>query len=203
MISATELKTRTVKDLAAMARKKKVLGWHAMRKDELVQALIKYARLAQRRGSVASRLAKSTIRAHSAHNGKAAHNGKSGHNGKNGHNGQCRQKARHQQNGHNGTASHAATAQKKRPPRLQKRLQQIKAKLAQAKDLTFRSVQQDNGQARDRLVVMVRDPYWLHAYWELNRRSIERARAAMGQHWHNAHPILRLHEVSRNGTTST
>ena len=51
-------------------------------------------------------------------------------------------------------------------------------------------------------MVMVRDPYWLHAYWELSRRSIERAEAAMGQHWHAARPVLRLHEVSRNGTTS-
>ena len=56
--------------------------------------------------------------------------------------------------------------------------------------------------ARDRLVVMVRDPYWLHAYWELSRRSIQRAEVAMGQHWHAARPVLRLHEVSRNGTTS-
>jgi hypothetical protein len=49
---------------------------------------------------------------------------------------------------------------------------------------------------------MVRDPYWLHAYWELSRRSIERAQAAMGQHWHAAGPILRVHELTRNGTTS-
>ena len=50
---------------------------------------------------------------------------------------------------------------------------------------------------------MVRDPYWLHVYWELSRRSIDRARAAMGQHWHQSRPVLRLHEVSYNGTTSS
>ena len=52
-------------------------------------------------------------------------------------------------------------------------------------------------------MVMVRDPYWLHAYWELSRRGIERARAAMGQYWHQSHPVLRLHELSGNGTTSS
>ena len=52
-------------------------------------------------------------------------------------------------------------------------------------------------------MVMVLDPYWLHAYWEISPRSIQRAAAAMGQHWHAARPILRVHEVSRNGTTNT
>jgi len=33
---------------------------------------------------------------------------------------------------------------------------------------------------QDRLVVMVRDPYWLHAYWELSRKSVERAKVALG-----------------------
>ena len=36
MITAAKLRIRTVKDLAAMAKKKSVLGWHSMRKDELV-----------------------------------------------------------------------------------------------------------------------------------------------------------------------
>ena len=49
---------------------------------------------------------------------------------------------------------------------------------------------------------MVRDPYWLHAYWELSRRSIQRAEVAMGQHWHSARPVLRLLEFHRNGTTT-
>ena len=35
-MTVAKLKTRTMKDLAAMARKKKVAGWHAMRKDELI-----------------------------------------------------------------------------------------------------------------------------------------------------------------------
>ena len=52
------------------------------------------------------------------------------------------------------------------------------------------------GVVRDRLVVMVRDPYWLHVYWELSLQSIQRAQAALGQHWHAARPILRLFQVS-------
>ena len=49
---------------------------------------------------------------------------------------------------------------------------------------------------------MVRDPYWLHAYWELGRTGVERAQAALGQEWHSVRPILRLVEVTEGGTTS-
>jgi hypothetical protein len=59
------------------------------------------------------------------------------------------------------------------------------------------------GYGKDRIVVMVRDPYWLHAYWELTRHAIQRAEAALGQEWHTARPILRLLDVSSQDTTST
>jgi hypothetical protein len=59
------------------------------------------------------------------------------------------------------------------------------------------------GYGKDRIVVMVRDPYWLHAYWELTRNAIQRAEAALGADWHGAKPILRLLDVSAHDTTST
>jgi hypothetical protein len=59
------------------------------------------------------------------------------------------------------------------------------------------------GYGKDRIVAMVRDPYWLHCYWELTRHAIQRAEAALGQEWHIAKPILRLLDVSSRDTTST
>jgi hypothetical protein len=50
---------------------------------------------------------------------------------------------------------------------------------------------------------MVRDPFWLHTYWELTHQSIQRAEAALGQDWHTARPILRVVDVSTHDTTST
>ncbi len=56
VITAAKLKTRTVKDLAAMAKKKKIAGWHSMRKDELIRALIKHAKAqAARRGTASAK----------------------------------------------------------------------------------------------------------------------------------------------------
>jgi hypothetical protein len=55
------------------------------------------------------------------------------------------------------------------------------------------------GFAKDRVVLMVRDPYWLHCYWELTHRAIERAEAALGEEWPLARPILRLFDIEAAG----
>jgi hypothetical protein len=82
-----------------------------------------------------------------------------------------------------------------------KRLQRMKAKHEDSMDLS-RSGEGRPGEGKDRLIVMVRDSYWLHAYWELSRQGVERARAALGQQWHATRPILRLLQISSNGTAT-
>jgi hypothetical protein len=60
----------------------------------------------------------------------------------------------------------------------------------------------DHVSQKDRIIVLARDSYWLHAYWELSRTTLARAQAALGQEWHSAHPILRLMDVSSEETTT-
>ena len=60
----------------------------------------------------------------------------------------------------------------------------------------------DHACVKDRIIAMVRDPYWLHAYWELSRSTLARAQAALGQDWHTARPVLRLMDVTSEDTTS-
>ncbi len=161
MITAAKLRTETVRDLAGMAKRKGVSGWHSMRKEQLVRALVRCTKTsAAKKESSAGR--KNTAK-----------------------------------------RSSAKPAPKPLSPRAQRRLKNIQAKLAQAKDLAHKSSAQGNGRSKDRLVAMVRGPYWLHAYWELTRPSIERAQAAMGQHWHGARPVLRVSQVPRDGTTNS
>lgn len=57
--------------------------------------------------------------------------------------------------------------------------------------------------SKDRLIVVVRDPFWLSISWELTTQSIQRAEAALAQDWHGARPILRVLDVSSQDTTST
>lgn len=59
------------------------------------------------------------------------------------------------------------------------------------------------GYGKDRIVTMVRDPYWLHCYWELTHQAVQRAEAALGQEWHSARPILRVLDITARDTSSS
>jgi len=48
----------------------------------------------------------------------------------------------------------------------------------------------------DSFVLDMIDPYWLHATWCLRRKTIERAKLALGQYWYTAKPMLRLTVLS-------
>lgn len=172
MITAATLKARTAKDLASMAKRKRVPGWHSMRKDELIKALLKRARAEGRRAE--------------GRNGKA----------------ETRKTACTVSRAKPATAATSSQAKSaRRKAQVEQRLREIRERLAESKDLALKA-DQENGQAKDRLIVMVRDPYWLHAYWELSRRSIQRAQAALGHDWHVSRPVLRVFEVVRDGTTN-
>lgn len=189
MITAAKLRARTVKDLAAMAKKKKVAGWHEMRKDDLIRALVNQARAAADRAARRAQV-------HGSVNGKKV-TGKRKVAAKKAVAKSTTARSRR-------TDKPAAKKVKKiRTPYMERRLKLAKAKLAEAKNLSFRSVAENNGHTKDRLVVLVRDPFWLHVHWELTRASVQRVRAAMGQYWHGAKPVLRLYKATRNGTTST
>jgi hypothetical protein len=75
------------------------------------------------------------------------------------------------------------------------------------KDLSGSFTLQKSGRRKapekDRLVLIVRDPYWLQAIWTVTRLSVKRAEAALAEHWHTAGPVLRLMEVDGGHTTST
>ena len=93
-------------------------------------------------------------------------------------------------------------------PVVQRKIHEAHVMREQAKDLSrlstlYRQNAKTTSPERDRIVLMVRDPYWLHACWELTRQSVERAKAAMAEHWHPAQPILRLYDIEIGATTNT
>jgi uncharacterized protein len=188
-MTSAQLQRRTKKELAEMARKKGVPGWHALRKEELIAALLALAPSKPRQKTPqkaarkpAAATAKSRVATPSATPGKKP----------------------------------AARAPRPRPQVAAARntsaagsgeLEVERSKYdvgIPTKDLSAK-VPKDlpSGYGKDRIVVMVRDPYWLHAYWELTRQAILRAEAALGQDWHGAKPILRLLDVSSHDTTSS
>jgi hypothetical protein len=60
-----------------------------------------------------------------------------------------------------------------------------------------------NGHSKDRIMLMARDSFWLHAYWQISLSSVQRAEAALREDWHGAKPILRVFDVSSEDTTSS
>jgi uncharacterized protein len=160
-MTSASLKEKPVRDLARLAKQHGVAGWHSMRKDQLIKALVRKAKKA---------LVPDTRR--SAARPSPAVPG-------------VRTKAAAVQAG---TA--AAVAQSAEVAR---RIAEVRERLARAKNL---ATPPEGGRhkraARDRMVLMVRGPHWLHAFWEIVPRSIERAQSALGQEWHGARPVLRL-----------
>ncbi|MDD3587951.1 MAG: DUF4912 domain-containing protein [Thermoguttaceae bacterium] len=77
---------------------------------------------------------------------------------------------------------------------VQKKISALKDKLLLHKTLGTDSSTIDR-EPRNQLILMVRDPFWLHAYWEMSMQVIDRIRAAMGHLWHTADPILRLYRM--------
>lgn len=57
----------------------------------------------------------------------------------------------------------------------------------------------ENEPQTDRVGLFVRDPFWLHASWEITRGAVERSQAALAQNWHNAKPVLRLIRLDQTG----
>jgi uncharacterized protein len=57
-------------------------------------------------------------------------------------------------------------------------------------------------KGKDRLILMVRDPYWLHAHWDITRQTVDRAKVSLAEYWHTVKPILRLLKMDDSGTTS-
>lgn len=74
------------------------------------------------------------------------------------------------------------------------KVKSLQQQRASAKDLAFFRQQLSTSEEpkKDRLVLFVRDPYWVQAYWEITTGGVERAKAALAEHWHTAIPVLRL-----------
>jgi hypothetical protein len=179
LYTAASLRTHSIKDLGKIANQLGVAGWRSMRKDELVRALMVAARSkAGTRRSAPPKRAKASVEVRVA--GPSARRGKP----------------------------------VPKNPRVSRRIQRANEERARHKDLaggeeggngSNGGVQRRNvapAGGKDRIILLVRDAYWLQAVWELTRQSVERAQAAMAEHWHTAHPALRLIQLDAGATTS-
>ncbi len=173
------------KELAELARKREIVGWHELKKDDLVEKLLKQPakepklKTKKSPAKIAATVAPRAIKSVSV-NGKHKPQKSAAHD----------------------TALGSGSGGFTTP---EEAIERAKFDMGvPPKDLSAKvPMSLPAGYGKDRIVVMVRDPYWLHAYWELTHQSIQRAEAALGQDWHTAKPILRVVDVSAHDTTST
>ena len=176
------LRQRTRQELLQMAKRKRIRGYSSMTKDELIRALVKTSK----NGKTASS-SKKKVAAGKRRSAAAAANRT---------NGTKKAASRRQRAVARNTQEDDASGQEE--------VGRSKYDVGvPTRDLS-RTLPRHlpAGYQKDRIVVMVRDPYWLHCYWELTRSAIRRAEAALGQEWHTARPIVRLVDVTSEDTTS-
>jgi len=204
--TANPLNSRSCKDLAEMAKKRGVRGWHSMRKDQLIKALARVNGKPKSRVAAPAR-AQQPARAPQPTRTVASSRSASARTVPSAAVQQPVAATRRSTT----TAARPRLSkpaprvvEKPKDPRVVKQLQDAREKQTRWKNLACQAPNgKPNAEVKDRLVVLVRDSYWLHANWELNRTGIERAEAAMGQDWHSARPVLRVFEVSGSGATCT
>jgi hypothetical protein len=176
-MTSEKLQGYSKKKLADMARKQGIAGWHAMDKDHLVSALVKHGHKIKLKQLAGARKKLAVARPKKKP--------------------LAPRRIRPQLTAARNTNGNGTSAEEQ--------VERSKYDVGiPTKDLSARVPKNlPAGYGKDRIVVMVRDPYWLHCYWELTRHAIQRAEAALGQDWHGAKPILRLLDVGGHDTTST
>lgn len=172
MLTAATLKSYTAKDLAQMAKQRGIAGWHSMRKEQLVRALAKASKSSKSKTQTA--VAKKSSKKNGSRNGSIRTN--------------------------------AAKPPAAKPTAVQRRIQKVHSEREKLMDLGTGVAgalkKEKSTVAKDRIVLMVRDSYWLQAYWELTAQCVQRARAALAEKWHSAKPVLRVLQVPQNTSSN-
>ncbi len=197
VITTADLKAQTRRELADLARNYGVPGWHGMKKDELVEEIKKVQRRLRRKAN-AEKSAKTKTRAASKTKATGSASGR---------------RASVTASKTRGKVS-KPTSKKKEAPKpapISAKSQRVRSQMRKRRETMQRNKDLSTGTLvggaavrgganrsradephQDRVVLLVRDSYWLQANWEITRASVERAQSAMAERWHTATPVLRL-----------
>lgn len=216
VITTADLKAQTRRELADLARNYGVSGWHGMKKDELVDEIKKVQRRLRRKATAekppktSAKSSKTSPKAKS--NGKpkstsvkassaikpTAKSGKSAAS-----NGRAKPVSRKSNPSKRSETPKPAPISAK-SARIRQQMKKRREMMQRNKDLSTgtlvggAAVRNGANRSRsaephqDRIVLLVRDSYWLQASWEITRASVERAQSAMAERWHTATPVLRV-----------
>jgi hypothetical protein len=211
--TVTELNSLTTKELGSIAKNLSIAGWYDMRKEELVHVLVLKSRTKNGRDLIQKHFSKKTSAVRPASEKPKTEVKKSATVSK------MPEKSKSERPTPVAISpkKHVSAAVKPSPTPVdaakdsqRKREVIIVAKApknetvseAQARRKLRRDIStQSCEEQKDQLVLLVRDPFWLHAFWELNPKTVERAKVAMGMFWHTALPVIRLFRLESDGAS--
>ncbi|MEM0925317.1 MAG: DUF4912 domain-containing protein, partial [Planctomycetota bacterium] len=219
LITTADLKSQTRRELATLARNYGIAGWHGMRKDELVDAISKTQRRLRRKAKAKSAepAAKKSKAPRAAAEGSARSSSRSRTAANSDSSGASRRTASKSRSSKSKSRGNVSLNDRPLPEmrtpkvsaktaRIRAQLKRQKAQAEQLRDLSTgtlvggTAVKKGKGSTngtphKDRIVLMVRDSYWLQATWEITRASVARAESSLAERWHTATPVLRVMQV--------
>ena len=219
MITTADLRAQTRRELADLAKNYGVPGWHGLKKDELVDEIRKVQRRLRRKANSESKKkdtakvtakAKKSAKASSVKATKAKETSKRVKKSPASKASSPKAKTTKRKVGSNSPNSSKPLPKLPEPKvsaktaRIRAQLRKRRETLQKNKDLSTatlvagaavnRGKQQQpvKEPLQDRIVLLVRDSFWLQASWEITRASVERAQSSLAERWHTATPVLRL-----------
>ncbi|MEO1527204.1 MAG: DUF4912 domain-containing protein [Planctomycetota bacterium] len=225
MIKSADLKSQTRRELANLAKNYGIAGWHGMRKDELIDAITKTQRRLRRKansssgtktnGTKASNSKTNGVKAVAKAKSSPKTRSKSAETTKKGSTPvKSRTSASKPAKRRSNISLNDRPLPEMREPKVSAKTARIRAQLRRQKEQAEKqrdlstgtlvggaAVKNGSGRAsggephKDRIVLMVRDSYWLQANWEITRASVARAESSLAEKWHTAKPVLRVMEV--------
>jgi hypothetical protein len=69
-------------------------------------------------------------------------------------------------------------------------------KIPAARPARVRIKEPELPRAEDRIVLLVRDPFWIHVYWDISAQTLREAKVALGDEWDGVRTILRVYDVT-------
>lgn len=181
-MTLSELKACTRKELAELAKRHRVDGWHPMRKDELIKAL-----------AAATRGKKS---------GATARSSRTPAGRKSGGQRQSRPTASNSSRAGRSLVAKANAPARSRAQKARAQAQSGGGRKSSRKPTTVANRRTIDVAQRDRIDVHVCDPYWLNVEWEISRDMVSRAEAALRSEWHTAQPVIRLFDVTSDDSAA-
>ncbi|MCC9654869.1 DUF4912 domain-containing protein [Rhodopirellula halodulae] len=220
MISTVDLPSQTRRELAEIAKNYGITGWHSMRKDDLISEIKKVQQRLRRkaasdakksRAGTGSAKPKSTRKSGETRVSASSKKTRETSSSKSTSKSPARKAS---------TASKSKAIVRNRPdapltdltePKVSAKTERIRAEMRRRRELVQKHKDLSTGTLvagaavtdgaqrhradsphKDRIVLVVRDAYWLQASWEITQTSVQRAQSAMAEKWHTATPTLRL-----------